>query len=320
MSEPAAAVRPADDPLAPPSESAILRAWRRIPRPLRALLSGLFVFSVLQNGWMLLFVANMQVAPQVPWSIPLGAAWLWFFFRWFGGRWAPASTSAARERAMRARWPGRRQWLWSIFFLPIFLGFLVSVINVFYRFAVIPEESFDISMLPWWTLYPCLVMLSVNAGVSEEAGFRGYLQGGLERSFGPVVAVLATSFAFWVAHLNHESGPARFVQLMAMAIGLGALTRAAGSIWPAIVAHATVDTIFFVTSAAEAAPWFIQHPPPFAETGVDGTMLFFAGMIFVSGLAGAFVLRRLAALRDAAAAENDGSATVPSAMPLAGRS
>ena len=46
-------------------------------------------------------------------------------------------------------------------------------------------------------------------GVSEEAGFRGYMQGPLMRRYGPVVAVLVVSVVFWVAHFNHPSGIAR---------------------------------------------------------------------------------------------------------------
>ena len=77
-------------------------------------------------------------------------------------------------------------------------------------------------------------MLSINAGVSEEAGFRGYLQGGLERRYGPVVAIVATSILFWLAHFNHPSGPARVVLLIGYGLALGALTWAVQSIWPAL--------------------------------------------------------------------------------------
>lgn len=284
----------ATDPI---RRSALLRLWLGLPEALRAIVSGFLVFFVLQNGWLGFFLLNLKVLPEVPWSVPVGLLWLWIWFGWFNGRWAPASTREMRRRAMRAPRLGRRQWLWALAFVPVFLVGLIAVIQLFYRFVVIPEDDFDLSMLPWWTLYPSLVMLSVNAGVSEEAGFRGYLQGGLERRYGPTVAILATSLIFWLAHLNHASGPARFVQLMAMSIGLGALAYCAGSIWPSVVAHATVDTIFFLTAASGVAPWFIQHPPPFAETGVDATFVAFSAILLLSIVAGAGILRRLVDLR-----------------------
>jgi membrane protease YdiL (CAAX protease family) len=277
--------------------SAALRLWGRLPEPIRAVLSGFLVFFVLQNGWLGFFLLNLKVLPEVPWSVPLGLAWLWFFYQYFNGRWAPASTRAMRRRAMRAPRIGRRQYLWALAFVPVFLVYLTAVIQVAYRFVVIPEDDFDLSMLPWWTLYPSLVMVSINAGVSEEAGFRGYLQGGLERRWGPAVAILATSLLFWLAHLNHASGPARFVQLMAMSVGLGLLARCAGSIWPAVVAHATVDAIYFLAAASSVAPWFVQHPPPFAETGVDASLVAFSAVLLLTLAAGAWILRHLVAIR-----------------------
>ena len=60
-----------------PEEGTVLRLWRRIPSPIRAILSGILVFSVIQNGWFTLFIANLQLAPRVPWSVPLGLLWLW---------------------------------------------------------------------------------------------------------------------------------------------------------------------------------------------------------------------------------------------------
>lgn len=280
-----------------PRRPALLRLWERVPLPVRAIVAGFVVFFVLQNGWLGFFLVNLKVLPEVPWSAALGLLWLWGFFRYFDGSGPPRSTAASRRLAMRAPRLGARPWRWALLYLPIFLVFLVAVIQVAYRFLVIPEEDFDLSMLPWWSLYPSLVMLSVNAGVSEEAGFRGYMQGGLERRFGPTVAILATSLLFWLAHLNHASGPARFIQLMAMSIGLGALTWAAGSIWPAVVCHATVDAIFFLAAASGIAPWFIEHPQPFAETGVDASFVLFSTLIVVAVVAGALVLGRLTALR-----------------------
>jgi membrane protease YdiL (CAAX protease family) len=162
-------------------------------------------------------------------------------------------------------------------------------------FQVIPEDPFDLASLPWWTLYPSLVMVSITAGVSEEAGFRGYMQGGLERRFGPVAAVAVTSLLFWLAHLNHPSGAARWALLLAMSVLLGALTYCAGSIWPAIVTHAGLDTIFFVTGASETAPWFFEQPPQLAETGVDAAFVVFCALLVASGVAAVIVLRKIAA-------------------------
>jgi len=279
--------------------STVVRLWRRLPLLVRAILSGLFVFFVIQNGWLAMFLVNTQILPTVPWSVALGLIWIWLLFRYFNGRGWPASTSAARREAMRAPRPTGPQWAWSMVFFVAFLVFFVSFIQVFYRFVVIPEDNFDLSMFPWWSLYPCLVMVSITAGVSEEAGFRGYMQGGLEKRYGPVLAIGITSFVFWLSHLNHASGPARFALLMVMSAALGALAYCVGSIWPSVVTHASVNTIAFVSGAADAAPWFIQQPPQFSETGVDASFVVFLLLFAASTAALAFVLRMLRALRPA---------------------
>jgi len=280
-----------------PRGATVLGSWRRVPSPIRAVLSGFFVFAVMQNGWLALFLANLRIAPALPWSVPLGLLWLWWWFRYFGGRGWPANTQASRRRALRAGRITRAQWLWSGAYFLTFLVFLTSVVNTVYRFQVIPEDPFDLSTLPWWTLYPCLIMVAITAGVSEESGFRGYLQGGLERKFGAATAIAVTSLMFWLAHLNHPSGSARWALLIAMSVLLGALTRCAGSIWPAIVAHAGLDTIFFVTGVSETAPWFFQQPPLLADTGLDAEFVVFSVLLVGSGVAAGFVLKKIAAAR-----------------------
>lgn len=281
------------------ASGAVVRLWRRVPAPVRSVLSGLFVFAVIQNGWIALFLANLQLAPRVPWSVPLGLIWVGLWFRYFGGAGWPASTSAARRHAIRAGLVTRRQWGWSAAYFVVFLVFLTSIVNTVYRFQVIPEVAFDLSTLPWWTLYPCLLMVALTAGVSEEAGFRGYMQGGLERSFGPLAAIAITSLLFWIMHLNHADGAARWAILIAMAVLLGALTWRVGSIWPAILCHAGLDAIFFVTGASETAPWFFQQPPQFADTGLDAAFVVFSFLLLLSGATAVVVLVKIPQTRGA---------------------
>ena len=266
----------------------IQQQWSRLPEALRAFLSGSFVFLALQAGWTIAFMVNTSVLPQVPWNVPVGLLYLWLGLRYFGGAGWPASTAARRRSALRAASPSREQWLWSLLYALLCLIFLNSIINVVYAFVSVPKaDPMDTSMLPWWTLYPSLIMLSINAGVSEEAGFRGYMQGGLERRYGPVVAIVVTSVLFWIAHFNHNTGVSRFALLLGYGAALGALTWAARSIWPAIVTHAFCDAVSFLTLASGFGPrWFMKKPAPYAETGADLHLVLFSLLLVGSVLLG----------------------------------
>jgi membrane protease YdiL (CAAX protease family) len=46
--------------------------------------------------------------------------------------------------------------------------------------------------LPLATLSAFVLISAIVAGVAEESGFRGYMQGGIEQRHGPVVAILVT--------------------------------------------------------------------------------------------------------------------------------
>ena len=158
----------------------------------------------------------------------------------------------------------------------------------------------------------------------EEAGFRGYIQGGLERRFGAVTAIAATSLLFWLVHFNHPDGSARWALLIGMSVLLGALTYCAGSIRPAIVCHAGLDTIYFVLGASDTAPWFFRQPPQFADTGLDTAFVVFSILLLLSGIAAVFVLRKIGAARstiecDAARTNSANSPGVPSLQMQTGK-
>jgi membrane protease YdiL (CAAX protease family) len=269
-----------------------LRHWRRVPLIIRAVITGVLVFQILQNGWYGAFFVNMSVLPIVPWSVPLGLLWLWLLFQYFGGRWRPESTREVRKQGLRARKLSGEQWKWSLVAGALYIIFLMAFVNVVYRIIELPEEEFDLSMFPWWSLFPILIMVSIVAGVSEEAGFRGYMQGPLERRYGPVFAIGFTAFMFWVVHLNHADAVPRFPVLMVMGAALGALAYCAQSIWPAIVAHAAVDTVAFLNEVGKVGPQLVRQTP-LAETGVD---LYFVVSLLLAAvvcLASVWTLRKL---------------------------
>lgn len=84
-----------------------------------------------------------------------------------------------------------------------------------------------------------IVVIGVAPGVCEEALFRGYVQTGFTRRWGPWRGALITGFLFGLLHFNLVQG------LFAMVLGvyLGLLTERTGSVLPAMFLHGTNNVI-----------------------------------------------------------------------------
>jgi len=268
--------------------------WGRLPVLVRAIVGGFCVFVALQFGWNVLAMANMVSTPAIPWSAPLALLYLWVVFRYFSGKWGrPAATAAAREEAMGARPLSGTEWIAALAASLVVMIFIIATTILSYRLIEVPSDGAMLPDMPWWSLYTALLMISIVAGVSEEAGFRGYMQGRLERRYGPVVAISVTALMFWVAHFNHASGVARFTALFLMGASLGTLSYCARSILPAIVTHATTDSIIFIGSASGIGPAYFWNPVPLVESGVDAFFWVLIAVIVSSSIVGAVTLRRL---------------------------
>ena len=156
-----------------------------------------------------------------------------------------------------------------------------------------PARS-DLSHIPLITLLPSLLMSATVAGIGEEAGFRGFMQGPLERRYGPAVGIAITSMVFGLAHLTHGA----FLPAILFDIGWGALygslTYRSGSIVPAIVLHSSADALEFI------AAW--KFPPaagaPLAwASGPDRLLWFNCLLVVLLGSASVWAFRRLARTR-----------------------
>lgn len=77
------------------------------------------------------------------------------------------------------------------------------------------------------------VCIVVGAPIAEELFFRGLLLRSVERRHGPRWAVGASAVAFGLTHFQ----PVQLLGLVAFGVVLGVLTRRAGRLGPALVAH-----------------------------------------------------------------------------------
>jgi len=94
-------------------------------------------------------------------------------------------------------------------------------------------------------LFLAVVAIGVLAGGAEEVFFRGYMQTRLAQRLRPGLAVLVTSLAFGLLHLDWMHA------LLAFALGLylGYITELAGSALPAVVCHVVNNALFTVLTA-----------------------------------------------------------------------
>ena len=127
-------------------------------------------------------------------------------------------------------------------------------------------------------LFAAIVVLGLMAGAAEELFFRGYMQSRLRLAWRAGPAILATSIAFGLLHMEWIHA------LMALVLGLylGALTERTGSALPAIVCHVTNNSVFtFVTAVAGTVD----------DRRVNGILLAASIVVFVTCVA--FLRRRL---------------------------
>ncbi len=219
----------------------IERLWLCLPRALRAVLTGVTVAAAGTMPWAGLVAANIRHESDLPWSVPIMAAYLWLYWRYFVRGWGwPRSTAETRRIDSRAnRLPGE---VWGAALLAGMLG-LVSVLllqGVLSRLVALPQQrDIDPSQYPLVTVLLWVVMSAVVTGVVEETAFRGYLQRPIERRHGPVIAVLITGTLFGFGHFAHpEVGLVLLPFYLAVAAVYGALAYYTDSIWPSLVLHA----------------------------------------------------------------------------------
>jgi membrane protease YdiL (CAAX protease family) len=202
----------------------------------RAVLIGMLVMLAGTIPRNILFAANLRVYPGVPWAVPVTAVYLWFFWRYLNGDGPPESTARERAESLRANPIAGRVWLWALMAGALGIVALVLALRVANRLVLLPQQRLpDLSAVPQFTVLSLLLMAAPVAGVIEEAAFRGYMQGAIERRHGLIVAILITGTMFAIAHLDFTL--VLWPYYVAVAAIYGTVTYLTNSILPAIVLH-----------------------------------------------------------------------------------
>jgi membrane protease YdiL (CAAX protease family) len=184
----------------------------------------------------LFFAANLHYFPSVPWAVPLTGMYLWFFWQYLKGVGPPSSTREERRLSLRATRVSGFVWMWALLVGGLGIVALVLALNVMNRLVVLPPQQLpDLTKVPKFTVVSLLLMAAPVAGVVEEAAFRGYMQGPIERRYGLAVAILITGTMFAIAHLDFTF--ILWPYYVAVAAIYGVVTNFTKSILPAVVLH-----------------------------------------------------------------------------------
>jgi membrane protease YdiL (CAAX protease family) len=269
--------------------------WTRVPLLVRASLAAVAVTGIATVVWGVLIDANLRFSPRLPWAAVIMAVFLIFYWKYLKGWGWPKSTSAARCASLRAEPLSAAVWRWSLLAGGLGLASSIALFIISHRLIRWPQPSrLDLSHIPFATLLLTILMSAAVAGISEEAGFRGYMQGRLELRYGPAIGIAIASFFFGLAHLSHGV----FAPAIVFDIGWGALygllTYLSGSIVPAVVLHSSADALEFIVV------WKFPPttPAPLVWTrGPDTLFWFNCVLMILLGTTSVWAFRRLANMR-----------------------
>ena len=222
--------------------------------------------------WSGLLATNLHTSPRVPWAAAVMAVFLWLAWQYAGGRWWPRNTSTARRLSLRANPVAGRVYAWALAAGVLALIALTGLWIVLFQTGLMRGNALpDYSQYPALTIAAALVMASVLGGLSEEAAFRGYLQGTLERECSPPVAIAITALVMAPGHaLTQGLAWPTFAFYLLVDVMLGVTAYLCNSVWPSAVVHALGLLLFFaVVWPADSARrlagdptwdrWFLIH-------------------------------------------------------------
>ena len=217
-----------------------LRTWSSVPVVVRAIINGLLVAAAGILPWAFMAKLNITYTPEIPWAVVVNAFYLWFFWKYVRGKGWPQSTSESRRINSRANAVPDSIWGPAIIAGITGIAAMLAFQSVYGRMVALPQQSTqDLSNVPLISLVFMVIMGSIVAGMVEEAAYRGYMQGPIERQYGPVAAITVTGFVFALVHFSHPEVGVKLIPFyMVVSAVYGTLTYLTNSIMPAVFLHA----------------------------------------------------------------------------------
>ncbi len=275
--------------------------WQRISAAVRAISAGLAVLVCGALVWSAVTSGTLKLsAPLAPANGPLalltGSLFLWAYTRYLNGAWWPRGTTQVRRANLRANPLPRRVWAWALIAGVVATVSFVALVTVWGR--IIPLQAWTISGVSGFSALTTICLMlgaAAEAGIIEEAAFRGYMQGPMEKRYGAPSAILVVSLIFGIVHLANGSRELTWLLPYTLfgAI-LGILAYLTNSIVPGIFLHSGLDAARFWLAwrGGSASPRRLIW-----QTGPDVTFWTNSAVAVVFGILAVLALRRLAAVR-----------------------
>jgi membrane protease YdiL (CAAX protease family) len=203
---------------------------------IEAVLIGMLVMLAGTVPWDIVIIGNFRFLPSVPWALPVIGVYMFFYWRYLSGWGEPQSTAATRRERHRANPLPVRTWMWALIAGGLGIVALVLALKLANRMVLLPKQEVpDLSHMPVVTIVVLLITSSAVAGLVEESAFRGYMQGPIEKRYGPLIAILINGTMFGIAHLDFTL--MLWPYYVAVAAIYGMVVYLTNSILPAVVLH-----------------------------------------------------------------------------------
>jgi membrane protease YdiL (CAAX protease family) len=257
---------------------------------------------VAQSLWTGLLIANLKSTPAIPWAVVVMAPILWAIWRYFGGAWSPARTSAARRHYRRTNPMSTAVFTWALVAGLLGLAALVILWLILGQVARIPgNPSANYANQSPLTVVAVVAMASIVGAVTEELGLRGYMLTRLEQPVGGALAVVIVAAVIAPGHAATQGFAISTVLWYLLSdLLLGSLALLSKSIVPGIIVHSAGLLVFF------SLIWPTDHlrqPEPLGSVGAA----FWIELLGCVALSAACIvaMRKLASMRTPSAARRD---------------
>lgn len=249
---------------------------------------------------------NLRFWPELPWAIVPMLIYLWLYWAYLDGRLEPTSSAISRRSRLRANRVSPDVWPMALATGVVGFGAMFALLAVMARLMHMPQSPALTTPpeMPGGTAFLLLVMSSVVAGLTEEAGFRGYMQGPIERRHGVVLAIVLNGIMFGLLHFPNHPGVQTLAMLpfyVTVAAVYGGVTWATNSILPSVVLHSVGDVWSLTRQwASGRAEWQLTEaaPPLVWNSGIDAPFLVAVTLLVVLATAATLMCRSLRSQTD----------------------